>query len=127
MQADEIIGYISLPRTTDGCVHYLRKVGTRGVQAISKVALDGLAKMTAGKVDHIRLALGSVAPVPFLCVETEGALTGRRLNQAALHEAKEKIAAEIAPIDDIRSTADYRRRVTANLFEEFLESLVQKP
>jgi len=124
MHPDEIIGYISLPRTTSGCVHYLRKVGTRGAQAISKVALAGLAKMNGGTVEHIRLALGSVAPVPFLCVETEGVLTGRTLDQAAIQEAKEKIAAEIAPIDDIRSTADYRRQVTVNLLEEFLEGLL---
>lgn len=127
MDPDEIIGYISLPRTTGGCVHYLRKVGTRGAQAISKVALAGLAKMNAGKVEHIRLALGSVAPVPFLCVETEGVLTGRTLDQAAIQEAKEKIAAEIAPIDDIRSTADYRRQVTVNLLQEFLERLLKTP
>jgi CO/xanthine dehydrogenase FAD-binding subunit len=106
-------------------VQYLRKVGTRGAQAISKVALAGLAKMNAGTVEHIRIALGSVAPVPFLCVETESVLVGRRLDGAAIREAKEKIAAEIAPIGDIRSTADYRRRVTINLLQEFLESLLQ--
>jgi CO/xanthine dehydrogenase FAD-binding subunit len=127
MQADEIIAYISLPRTTAGTVQYMRKVGTRGAQAISKVALAGLAKMNAGTVEHIRLALGSVAPVPFLCVETEGVLTGRVLDRAAIDEAKEKIAAEISPISDIRSTADYRLRVTMNLLEEFLESLLPRP
>jgi CO/xanthine dehydrogenase FAD-binding subunit len=124
---DEIIGYISLPRTASACVHYLRKVGTRGAQAISKVALAGLAKMNAGTVEHIRIALGSVAPVPFLCVETEGVLAGRRLDHSVIQEAKEKIADETAPIDDIRSTAGYRRRVTINLLEEFLESLLQNP
>jgi len=127
MQPDEIIGYISLPRATRGCVHYLRKVGTRGAQAISKVALAGLAKMNAGSVEHIRVALGSVAPVPLLCVETESVLAGRLLDRAAIDQAKEKIAAEIAPISDIRSTADYRRCVTVNLLEEFLESLLQNP
>jgi len=127
MHPDEIIACISLPRTAGGCVQYLRKVGTRGAQAISKVALAGLAKMNAGKVEHIRLAIGSVAPVPFLCVETEGVLAGRLLDREVIGEAKEQIAAEIAPIDDIRSTADYRRRVTVNLLEEFLESLLQNP
>jgi CO/xanthine dehydrogenase FAD-binding subunit len=127
MHPDEIIAYISLPRTTAGCVQYLRKVGTRGAQAISKVALAGLAKMNDGTLNHIRLAIGSVAPVPFLCVETEGVLTGRRLDRAAIEEAKEKIAAEIVPINDIRSTADYRLRVTVNLLEEFLESVLPNP
>jgi len=125
MEPDEVIAHISLPRNTWGCKHYLRKVGTRQAQAIAKVALAGLAKMNDGAVERIRIALGSVAPMPVRCVKTENVLAGRMLDRSAIDEAKAAIAAEIAPIDDIRSTADYRRRVTVNLLEEFLESLLQ--
>jgi len=124
MAADEIIGHISLPRTTAGCVQYLRKVGTRRAQAITKVALAGLAKMDAGAVARIRIALGSVAPVPLRCVQTEQILNGRILDRSVIDEARGAIAAEIVPIDDIRSTADYRRQVAVNLLNEFLESLL---
>jgi len=124
IEPDEVIAHISLPRTTWGCKHYLRKVGTRQAQAIAKVALAGIAKMNGGAVERIRIALGSVAPMPIRCVKTEGVLAGRLLNRSAIEDAKAAIAAEIAPIDDIRSTADYRRRVTVNLLEEFLESLL---
>jgi CO/xanthine dehydrogenase FAD-binding subunit len=124
MAPDEIIAHIRLPRTTSGCVQYLRKVGTRRAQAISKVALAGLGRILDGTIERIRLAIASVAPVPLRCLETERLLTGRRLDRALMEEAKAKIAADIAPISDIRSTEDYRRRVAVNLLEEFLESLL---
>lgn len=123
LQPEEIIGYVSLPRRTQGCAQYLRKVGTRAAQAIAKVALAGLAKVNGGTVERIRIALASVAPIPIRCVRTEALLERRVLDRNAIEEAKAQIAAEIAPIGDIRSTADYRSRVTANLLEEFLESL----
>jgi CO/xanthine dehydrogenase FAD-binding subunit len=126
MEPDEIISYISLPRTTAGCVQYLRKVGTRKAQAISKVALAGLAKVGDGKIEYIRIALGSVAPMPIRCHQTEAVLLDRVLDRAAIEEAKTIIAAEISPIDDIRSTADYRKRVTVNLLDEFLTSLIAR-
>jgi CO/xanthine dehydrogenase FAD-binding subunit len=124
MSPDEIIGHIRLPRTTVGCKQYLRKVGTRRAQAIAKVALAGLAKTSSGVMDRIRIALASVAPMPIRCPETEAVLAGRKLDRAVIEEAKAKIALEIAPISDIRSTQDYRRRVTVNLLQEFLETLL---
>jgi CO/xanthine dehydrogenase FAD-binding subunit len=124
MRLDEIIGHIRLPRTTVGCAQYLRKVGTRRAQAIAKVALAGLAKTNGGVVERIRIALASVAPVPIRCTEAEAVLAGRKLDNAAIEEVKAKIALEIAPISDIRSTQDYRRRVTVNLLGEFLETLL---
>jgi CO/xanthine dehydrogenase FAD-binding subunit len=126
MEPDEIISYISLPRTAAGCVQYLRKVGTRKAQAISKVALAGLAKVGDGKIEYIRIALGSVAPMPIRCHQTEAVLLDRVLDRAAIEEAKTIIAAEISPIDDIRSSADYRKRVTVNLLDEFLTSLIAR-
>jgi CO/xanthine dehydrogenase FAD-binding subunit len=124
MRSDEIIGRIRLPRTTAGCAQYLRKVGTRRAQAIAKVALAGLAKTDGGVVKRIRVALASVAPVPIRCTEAEAVLAGRKLDYAAIEDAKAKIALEITPISDIRSTQDYRRRVTVNLLGEFLETLL---
>jgi len=125
MEHDELIAHISLPRKTWGCRHYLRKVGTRQAQAIAKVALAGLARLNGGTIEHIRIALGSVAPRPMRCLQTEAVLSRLYLDRGAIEDAKTAIAAEIAPIDDIRSNAEYRRRVTANLLQEFLESLLQ--
>jgi len=123
MAPDEIIGHIRLPRSTSGCVQYLRKVGTRRAQAIAKVALAGLAKLAGGKIERVRIALASVAPIPIRCRQTEDLLTGRAPDRAAIDAAKARLVSEIAPISDIRSTDEYRRRISANLAGEFLESI----
>ena len=99
---------------------YYRKVGTRRAQAISKVCFAGSILMDGGQVKDVRIALGSVAPTVVRATRTEGALRGKRLDEAAIAAAAQVLASEVAPIDDIRSTARYRARVTANLLREFL-------
>ncbi|HEV7798631.1 MAG TPA: FAD binding domain-containing protein, partial [Pyrinomonadaceae bacterium] len=76
MQPDELLARIRLPRLWPDLIHYYRKVGTRKAQAISKVCVAATARMNEGIVDVIRIALGSVAPVPLRCLRTEDALRG---------------------------------------------------
>ncbi len=92
---------------------WFRKVGTRAAQAIAKIVIAGVWDTAP------RLAMGSVAPTPLRLSLTEGAL-GRG---ASLAEAQEILQREIAPIDDLRSTAEYRRTVAANLLKQFLTEL----
>lgn len=120
MRADELLARVRLPRTAPGAVHYWRKVGTRRAQAISKVCLAAYAESEAGRVREVRIGLGSVAPVVLRCRRTEDALKGSELDGAAVEEAARVLSEEVAPIDDIRSTALYRRRVAANLLRDFL-------
>jgi len=133
---DELIARIRLPRRADATAHvapgfspassawrqYYRKVGTRSAQAISKVCFAGAAHRDNGRIADVRIALGSVAPTVVRCVKTEEFLraTGA-LTPAAVQKAQEILAGEIAPIDDFRSTAKYRRRVAQNLLAEFLQ------
>jgi CO/xanthine dehydrogenase FAD-binding subunit len=86
-----------------------RKVGTRAAQAISKVVMATVVG------DRPRVALGSVGPTVVRATRTEAALAAG----ASVEEAQQALVAEIAPIDDIRSTAEYRRRVAANLLALF--------
>jgi CO/xanthine dehydrogenase FAD-binding subunit len=120
---DELLRRIRLPRGSNGSRHYYRKVGTRKAQAISKVCLAALAHPIDGALRSVRVAIGSVAPIPLRCRQTENILEGSRLDAQLISTARETLAREIAPIDDIRSTANYRRRVAANLLEEFLHGL----
>jgi 2-oxo-4-hydroxy-4-carboxy-5-ureidoimidazoline decarboxylase len=78
--------------------------------------------MAGGAIEDIRLAVGSVAPVPFRLTETEKVLRGKKIDPALILLAMKTAAHEIQPIDDIRSSARYRRAVTANLVAEFLNS-----
>jgi len=107
---------------------YYRKVGTRRAQAISKVCFAGAILMDGGVarpepgrgVSDVRIALGSVAPTVIRALRTENTLRGNRLDEATMAAAERALTSEIAPIDDIRSTAQYRTRVAVNLLREFL-------
>jgi CO/xanthine dehydrogenase FAD-binding subunit len=123
LAADELIRDISLPRKFSGYVSHARKVGARNAQAISKVCLAALGHMANGAIRDVRLALGSVAPVPLRLNETEQLLTGNTIARSLVDAAKKSVVKEIRPIDDIRSTARYRAAVAGNLVAEFLEKL----
>lgn len=119
----ELLTRIRLPRVQGHRVHYYRKVGTRKAQAISKVCLAGVGLLADKKILQMRLALGSVAPIPIRCIKTEAALEGRDLNDEAFEVARASLRTEISPIDDIRSTARYRLQVSLNLLSDFLATL----
>ncbi len=123
MREDELIRAIRLPRTTADWQQHSRKVGTRKAQAISKVCIAAMAKLDGDTIKDIRLAFGSVAPTPVRAWKTEAALKGQKIESAIIKAARTELLNELKPIDDIRSTADYRSRVAANLLEKFLSGL----
>ena len=120
MRPDELIRRIRLPRDARPWKAYYRKVGARKAQAISKVCLAGAARVENGRLADVRVALASVAPVPLRCSRTEASLRGQQLDASLLRHAREELAREIAPIDDMRSTERYRSRIAENLLEDFL-------
>ncbi|HYX29856.1 MAG TPA: xanthine dehydrogenase family protein subunit M [Pyrinomonadaceae bacterium] len=120
IRPNELLSAIRLPRVPGDRLHYYRKVGTRKAQAISKVCFAGIAQVNENRLKQVRIALGSVAPIPFRCERTEVSLVNQSLNDERIELAASVLAAEIAPIDDIRSTRDYRLRVSLNLLRDFL-------
>ena len=123
MRDEELIRAIRFSRNQNYSKQFYRKVGTRRAQAISKVCFAAAAHMDAGRIVDVRIALGSVAPTVLRAIETEKILRGEKHASATLQVAQQTLAREIAPIDDIRSTARYRLRVAQNLLAEFCESL----
>jgi CO/xanthine dehydrogenase FAD-binding subunit len=107
LRADELIVAFEIPPVPGR--QWFRKVGTRFAQAISKVVI------AAVRAPEPRIALGSVAPTVMRATRTEAALAGG----ASAEEACSVLEAEIQPIDDLRSSADYRRRVAGNLLRRF--------
>jgi CO/xanthine dehydrogenase FAD-binding subunit len=121
LEPDELIAAVSLPPAPARAKQFFRKVGTRRAQSISKVVLAGLLRLGRdGRVDLARVALGSVAPVTLRAGRTEHALLGARPSVAAAAAARAALLEDIAPIDDIRSDREYRRRVSGNVLEQFL-------
>ena len=123
LAVDELIYEIHLLRRFARHKQYLRKVGTRRAMAIAKAALGATALLEGGVVKEIRLGAASLAPYPVRLRQTEAAILDQQPSRETAHAAREALLAEARPIDDIRSTAEYRRRVAANLLEEFLLEL----
>ena len=123
LASNELIRAVCLPRRFIGYVQHARKVGTRNAQAVSKIVLAALARVEGGIVRDVRIAFGSVAPVPMRLAETERIVTGNSLDDRVVALAAKTAAREVKPIDDIRSTARYRAAVVGNLVVEFLERL----
>jgi CO/xanthine dehydrogenase FAD-binding subunit len=126
LASDELLYAVHLPRRFAQHRQYLRKVGTRRAMAISKVALAATALLQGGVLHEIRLAAASVAAFPTRLYQAEAALLGQAITTDVIQAACSALLAEVRPIDDIRSTAEYRRAVAANLLEEFLHELRQK-
>jgi xanthine dehydrogenase small subunit len=82
--------------------------------------------MKNGLIDEIRVAAASLAPFPARLAKTEKALAGKAPGADVIQAARHALLAEAQPIDDIRSNAQYRKVVGANLLEEFLHSLCQE-
>ena len=120
---DELIRAICLKRQFSGYYAHARKVGARNAQAISKVCLAALGRVANGVAEDVRIAMGSVAPIPLRLRETERIVKGCRIDSRLVQLAKRTAATEVRPIDDIRSTARYRSAVAGNLVAEFLEKL----
>ena len=118
MAPDELVLKIVIPLLQDRRASF-RKVGTRRAQSISKVvmavawrndAIDG-----SGPWHDVRVALGSVAPTPIRASRTEAVLEGAAPTADVADAAADALAGELVPIDDVRSTAGYRRLAAARI------------
>jgi CO/xanthine dehydrogenase FAD-binding subunit len=116
--ADELIvcAYIPVPGPTTRTTW--RKVGTRRAQSISKVMGAAAITLDGDVVTSARVALGAVAERPIRIAAVEAAVAGQRLVRAA-DAARAALRTAIQPIDDVRSTASYRREVAENLVARF--------
>ena len=122
----ELIEAIFLPFVKAPVHAAFRKVGTRAAQAISKTMFAGLLwKEKNGTVAQARLAFGSLAPTVRRLYAAEAFLKGRRLDAVAIAAAVDLLSSDVSPIDDIRSTREYRLTVSRNLLAAFLKGEVK--
>jgi CO/xanthine dehydrogenase FAD-binding subunit len=123
LEPDELLYSITILRNYRSYKSYIRKVGPRSAQAISKVAIAVLARMKKGHIENIRIGAASLREYPTRLAAAERSLTGKAINSESIAAARAAVLSEARPIDDIRSTAKYRATVAANLLEEFLRTL----
>jgi CO/xanthine dehydrogenase FAD-binding subunit len=123
IRPDELILRLELDPLPEGAKSCFRKVGTRMAQSISKLMIGAVGAVGAdGNVSVLRLCAGSVAPVPLRLPATEAAAIGLPPAEAA-EAAKVAARLEVQPIDDVRSSAEYRREVTARIIARFVADL----
>ena len=118
---DELVVRVRVPLASDRVVRF-RKIGTRRAQAISKVvmALAWHATTDDGPWTDVRLALGSVAATTIRAAGAEAVLEGARPTRESADAAAAALMAELHPIDDVRSTADYRRTVAGRVLHRLI-------
>ncbi len=118
-RADELLARIRIPLMAGRTVRY-RKVGTRRAQAISKVVMAVAWREDGGVWRDVRIGLGSVAERPVRAPAAEAILDGSRADPGTAERAARAVMSEITPIDDVRSTADYRRAVTGRILRRIV-------
>ncbi|MEK6300108.1 MAG: xanthine dehydrogenase family protein subunit M [Acidobacteriota bacterium] len=125
LEPDELVLAVRIPKLESGERDFFWKVGTRRAQAISKTVLSARARVMNSVVESIGIGVGSVAPTVIRARKTEDLLTGSKLMNQLIEEARQTISDEVAPITDLRSTEHYRRTVTGNVLAKFLRQFSQ--
>lgn len=120
---DEVIVAIELPLPPAGSPWFWRKVGTRRAQAISKVALAGIAVVDGGRATRFGLGMASVAPVTARLPTVRALVLEKPLASITEAEVDAAVLADISPIDDVRSTRDYRIHCAKAVTRSFLRTL----
>ena len=123
LAADELIEAIEIALAPEGSPFAWRKVGTRQAQAISKVAFAALAVVSEGRAARLGLGMASVAPTVSFLRATRALGLGKPLAEITDADVEKAIFADVSPIDDVRSTAAYRRHVAVRLAQRFFGEL----
>lgn len=120
LEKNEMLKSITIPKENFNIVHY-EKVGARKASAISKLSFAGLCNVENGRVQNLRISFGAVGVTVVRLKEAENLIIGREINtlDKFIKEAIELYDKNINPIDDQRSTAQYRKIVVMNLIKYF--------
>jgi CO/xanthine dehydrogenase FAD-binding subunit len=114
LQLGEVVAGVRCP-VVPGSVSAFVRVGARAHHVITKASAAVACRLDQGVLRDVRFALGAVAPTVIRAPQVEGILEGQRLTLAVLAQAGEASAAAARPIDDLRSTAAYRREACRQL------------
>ena len=125
LRADELIREIRVPTLGPGRRGLFLKLGLRRAQAISVINLALVLQFDGAVVREARIALGCLAPTIVRSARAEAWLVGKRLDAATGAEAARLVRADVAPIDDLRGSADYRLATVESLTSHALEQLAR--
>jgi xanthine dehydrogenase FAD-binding subunit len=116
LRKGEILAGVRVKKPERTVIHHFEKVGQRKAMSISIASLAALVRMDSPeKIGTVSLAWGSVGPTVIRSKEIESALTGAELSVKGLKKVFPLIEHAVFPINDVRASAAYRRRVSSNL------------
>jgi len=121
LKSGEIMHSIFLPQPSGNMIY--SKHAPRKFMDLAVVGVAVRLAKKNGKINEARVALGAVGPVPFRAEKTEALLAGQALTTELMLEAGEMAAGECVPIDDIRGSAWYRKRMVKVHVRRNLEAL----
>jgi CO/xanthine dehydrogenase FAD-binding subunit len=127
LEPGEIVTAVRLPIPPAGTVQAFRKIGTREAQSISKVVVAMAAQVVDGRIADLRLAAGSVAATPVRLRAAEEAVRRMPPGPEAADRAGRAAAGAVHPIDDVRSTADYRRFALERVVRRLVLGIWDRP
>jgi xanthine dehydrogenase small subunit len=127
LEPGEIVAGVRLAKPLPGTVQAFRKVGTREAQAISKVVVALAARLEDGRIADLRLAAGSVTATPVRLRAAEESVRRQIPDPEAADRAGRAAANAVTPIDDVRSTADYRRFALEKVVRRMVLGLAAAP
>jgi len=125
LQPGEIVTEVSIPAPAAGTGSAFLRLA-RTAMDLPKLSVAAMVKMTGGTCTEVIIALGSVAPTPIRAKKAEEMLKGKKLDAKTIEAAGEAASAEISPITNIRSTAEYRKDVTKVLVRRAVEKALER-
>jgi carbon-monoxide dehydrogenase medium subunit len=123
LRDDELLTSVTFSNPDDDVRVFYYKLGKRKADAISIVSVAMAVKLTAGRVEQARIALGAVAPVAMRASKTEVIVQGEPLTDKTIAAAAAAAGAEARPIDDFRAGGDYRRHMVEVLVTRGLNEI----
>ena len=121
-----VLTEIRFPVMGSGEVARRTRMGQRTAFVCSIISVAVWLKGSPKKIEAARIAMGAVAPTPIRIAAAESVLTGKKPDEATIAEAAKMVAAHIAPIDDLRATADYRKSLAETLTRRMLAACVEE-
>jgi aerobic carbon-monoxide dehydrogenase medium subunit len=125
LQENELVAEIILPapQPHTGAAFFRR---TRTAMDIAVVCGAAMLQLANGTCQNARIALGAVGPTPLRATRAEAALRGQTLTDQVVEDASRIASEEARPIDDVRSTAEYRREMVRVLTERGLTQALER-
>lgn len=126
LTAGEMLTEVQIPVTGSVEDWYFIKLGRRNSFTLSIISVAALVTVKNGSFDSVRISLGAVAPTPMRARQAESELVGKSINEQIIDSAARLASSEVAPIDDVRATAEYRKDMAYVLTKRGILSSIAK-